>query len=193
VDASSLESDWRVAARAWQRQGPQPDGAREAQAAPAEPTMHVLTVVDDCGDPGQLLHTHDDHCRLVEFDPPPYGGDDPRVVMRQLGIDCGGEYLLCRSVEGRWSLYQPPPPPRPESVICQVTELDELFCAHCWGHTSPVEEVAEQRARLRERKTAPRPSPTPGTCSGCRRPYGPLTIMRPDPLGGWRMQCCWND
>jgi hypothetical protein len=82
-------------------------------------------------------------------------------------------------------------------AICEKTDLDEAFCAHCRGNTkTPVEEFEAENRRLRAKLLAsdPRwfPAQWPGVCGGCGTGFSPGSLIRQPapPDYSWVAECC---
>lgn len=160
---------------------------------------HTLTVVLDCLDVDQLLHTHDHRCYVRTTTCPADGACSPVRCLADTaqafptlldGVG-PGTYELAWTWDSRISARPVIPRQRPTAPRCPVMDLPVDSCAHCRGEVSPQEELDTDRARRRAARTAPRPATSPGTCARCRRPYGPGTLIRPDRLTrGWVPSCC---
>lgn len=87
-------------------------------------------------------------------------------------------------------------------AICEKTDLDEAYCAHCRGNTrTPVEEFEIETRELREKllATDPRwfPAQYSGVCGKCgtrfapealiRRPHSGIDLLPPE---SWVAECC---
>jgi hypothetical protein len=82
-------------------------------------------------------------------------------------------------------------------AICEKTDLDEAFCAHCRGNTkTPVEQYEAETKALRAKLLAndPRwfPAQWPGVCGQCGTGFSPGSLIRQPapPDYSWVAECC---
>lgn len=77
---------------------------------------------------------------------------------------------------------------------CERTELLVDDCAHCRGHKSIEEQVADERIQLGEARTRWFNAIYPGKCAGCGTPFDEGNLIHGVPgHAGWVAECCAED